>query len=92
MPVLYETDLRVGPTISESYLLGDFESPYPLNSKLQVHTRLFHFEGKKDISSPYLIYASLVETRISTDPLEDVLNIHGPSIHLVFLEETKESK
>ena len=39
MPLSDDTDLSVGPTTPEGYLLGDFKSFYPLNTKSR-HTPL----------------------------------------------------
>ena len=33
MPVLNDNKLRVGPTSPKGFLLGDFESSYPVHSK-----------------------------------------------------------
>jgi len=89
MPVLHETDLRVGPTIPKGCLLGDFESSYPFSPEFQVDTHLSDFVGENDISSPFLTCASPVATSISMDTLEDVPNIHDPSTPQVFLEESR---
>ena len=72
--------------------LGNFESPDPFRHEFQVDTYLFDFEGKNDISLPFLACVSPVANNVSMDTLENVLNIHDPYIPLTFLEESKDSK
>jgi len=92
IPVLHEIDIKIGPDTPEGCLLRDFECFYPLSLEFSVNTHLFNFEGKKDISSPYLVCASSIETNISMDTPENVKNIHDLSIPVASLDDLRESK
>ena len=89
MPILHEINLRAGPSTPEACLLGDFESSCPFSLYFQADTYLSDFEGKKDISSPFLACASPITTSSSMDTLDYVLNSLDLSIPLVLMEEPK---
>ena len=90
MPVSHGTDLKAGPTTLVGYLLGDFESSYPLSYQSRVHTPLCDFEAKNGISSPSFAYASPFEAGTSLDTSKDVPIIPAPFLPLAPLAELDE--
>ena len=74
MHVLYETNLRVGPSPLDGCSLGDFESCSSLRPKFHIDAPLYDFEGDDDISSPFLHMLLLLRS-LTLDSPKDISTI-----------------